>query len=47
MSAWHLREKYWNKDLFIGDPSGVVVNVLDWDIIVSEFELLSRYCVHF
>ena len=23
-----------------------MANVLDWDILVSVFELLSRYCVH-
>ena len=28
-------------------PCGVVVNELDWDIAVSEFEILSRYDVHF
>ena len=26
---------------------GVVTNVLDYDIVVSEFELQSRYYVHF
>ena len=26
---------------------GVVVNMVDWDIVVSEFELLSRYDVCF
>ena len=31
----------------IGNPSGVVVNVLDYDIVISEFELQSRYNVHF
>ena len=30
-----------------GNPRGVVANVLDCDIVVSEFELLSRYYVHF
>ena len=28
-------------------PCGVVINVLDSDIVVSEFELQSRYYVHF
>ena len=28
-------------------PSSVVVNVLNCDIVVSEFELQSRYYVHF
>ena len=28
-------------------PRKVVVNVLDWDIVVSEFELKSRYYVNF
>ena len=27
--------------------SGITANVLDYDIVVSEFELQSRYCVHF
>ena len=30
-----------------GSPSCVVANVLDCDIVVSEFELQSRYYVHF
>ena len=30
-----------------GSPSGVVANVLECDIVVSEFELRSRYYVHF
>ena len=30
-----------------GSPCGVVVNVLDSEIVVSEFELQSRYCIHF
>ena len=28
-------------------PRGVVTNVLDRDTVVSEFELQSRYYVHF
>ena len=31
----------------LGAPRGVVFIVLDWDIVVSEFEPQSRYCVHF
>ena len=34
-------------DNFWGGPHGVVVNVLDCDIVVSEFELLSHYYIHF
>ena len=30
-----------------GSPSGVAANVMDYDIVVSEFELRSRYYVHF
>ena len=30
-----------------GSSRGVVDNVLDCDIVVSEFELQSRYDVHF
>ena len=34
--------------MFVGESSrGVVANVLDYDIIVSEFELKSCYNVHF
>ena len=28
-------------------PRGVMVKALDWGIIVSEFELQTRYSVHF
>ena len=28
-------------------PRGVVANILDWHIIVSEFDFLSCYYVHF
>ena len=28
-------------------PRGVMVNQLDSGIVVSEFELEARYCVHF
>ena len=30
-----------------GESLGVVVNVLNRDIIVSEFEFLSFFCVYF
>ena len=30
-----------------GESRGVVVNVLDFDIVVSEFEIPLRYYVHF
>ena len=30
-----------------GSPCGVVVNVLDCDIVVSEFDLQAPYYVHF
>ena len=30
-----------------GRPRGVVINVLDWDILVSKFELRSCYYIHF
>ena len=33
--------------LFCGSPSYVVTYVLDYDKVVSEFELKSRYNVHF
>ena len=29
------------------DPRGVVINLLDCDIVVSEFELQSRHYIHF
>ena len=28
-------------------PRGMVANVQNYDIIVSEFELQSNYCIHF
>ena len=31
----------------VGNPRGVVVNMLDCDIVVSEFELQSHSYVHF
>ena len=30
-----------------GFPSGVMVKVMDYGIVVSEFELQSRYYIHF
>ena len=30
-----------------GCPRGVMVKAMDCGIVVSEFELQSRYCVHF
>ena len=30
-----------------GCPRGVMVKVMDWGIVVSEFVLQSRYYVHF
>ena len=30
-----------------GNPCGVVANVLNFDIVQSEFELQSNYYVHF
>ena len=30
-----------------GCPRGVMVKTMDWGIIVSEFELQSRYYIHF
>ena len=32
---------------FRGSSHGDVVNVLDCDIVVSEFQIQSRFCVHF
>ena len=32
---------------FSGGPRGVMVKVMDCGIVVSEFELQSRYYVHF
>ena len=29
------------------DLRGVLANVLDYEVVVSEFELLSRYYFHF
>ena len=29
----------------LGSPHGVVAKVLDWDILVSEFEPESHYCI--
>ena len=37
----HAHQKY------LGSLCGVMAKVLDCDIIVSGFELQSRYCVHF
>ena len=31
----------------MGSPCGIVTNVLDYDILVSEFELQSCYYVDF
>ena len=31
----------------MGSPRGVVANVLDSDMVVSEFKLLARYHFHF
>ena len=36
-----------NKCPEVGCPSGVVAYMLDYDIVVSEFELQSRYYVLF
>ena len=33
--------------LMRGSPRGLVANVLDCDIVVSEFEFQLRYYVHF
>ena len=30
-----------------GDPCSVVANMLDCDIVVSKFDVQSRYYVHF
>ena len=30
-----------------GSPTGIVAKVLPCDLLVSEFELQSYYCVHF
>ena len=37
----------WFGSSFGGGPLSVVVNVLDCDIIISEFKLQSYYYVHF
>ena len=34
-------------NLLKGSSRGVVENILDWDIVISEFELQSHYYVHF
>ena len=31
----------------VGIPYGIVVNVLDSDIVVNELELLSHFYIHF
>ena len=36
-----------SNDIYWGNPCVVVANVFDFDIIVNEFELKSRYNVHF
>ena len=36
-----------SKDIIGGCSRGAVVNVLNCDIVVSEFELQSSYSVHF
>ncbi len=33
--------------LYLGCPRGVMVKAMDCGIVVSEFELQSRYYVHF
>ena len=35
------------KLIIIGNSSGLVANVLDYDIVVSEFEFQLRYYVYF
>ena len=35
------------KWLFWGESPGWVANMLDWDIIVSDFEFQSYYYIHF
>ena len=34
-------------DTCVESPSGVVANILDYDIVVSEFEFQSLYYFHF
>ena len=47
---WVLLHKYSIVGFLItkerGSPCGVVANVLDFDIVVSEFELMSHYYVY-
>ena len=31
----------------MGSTRVVVANVLDYDVVISEFGLLSHYCIHF
>ena len=33
--------------LLVGTPYGIVANILDFDIVVSNFRLHSHYYVHF
>ena len=46
-------EEIWRHHLWIiaiyarGNPRGVVANVVVYDILVTEFELQSRYYAHF
>ena len=30
-----------------GVPQGIVANMLVWDIVASEFEHHTHYCIHF
>ena len=41
LNQLQLTEKNWR------NPYGAVANVLDCDMVVSEFVLQSRHCVHF
>ena len=34
------------KDIGVG-PRGVIIKAIDWGIVISKFELHSRYYVHF
>ena len=37
----------WHHFFLSGSPYGLVVNVLYYDILISEFELQLRYYLHF
>ena len=42
-----MRDQVFNRKTYTESPCDVVANVVDCDLVVSEFELQSRYYVNF